>query len=80
MTEYEELEKEIFQLILPRVCRIRPEVDIIGAQQAQLLTTEILSIIFKDKKALNPRLMTEEDKIWAGKGWRPVKEIKKEVS
>lgn len=40
--------EKIFQIILPRVCRLRPEVDIKGAQQAQLLTDELLAL-YPDK-------------------------------
>ena len=40
----DEVRGTIFKLILPKVCRLRPEVDIMGAQQAQLLADEILSI------------------------------------
>ncbi|GAI32669.1 unnamed protein product [marine sediment metagenome] len=41
MTKQEEIRKGIFQMVLPRVCRLRPEIDIKGAQQAQLLVDEL---------------------------------------
>ena len=41
----EELEKAIFSIVLPKVCRLRPEIDIKGAQQAQSATTEIRALL-----------------------------------
>jgi len=41
------LTEEVFKIILPKVCRLRPEIDIKGAQQAQLLADEIVPLILK---------------------------------
>ena len=39
----ERVREDIFRIALPIACRLRPEIDIKGAQQAQLLADKILS-------------------------------------